>query len=441
MSDTKHPNTVAGAHFRDDESPDQHTEARVQQHPQEHPQTPAHAQTPPLASAQTRQNRIPLTSSVAKPTPAHTISSRTHHTTLRAQRREVTHPRHTTTARRVAGAIAGLVVVALLVFVVATVVIPRLTGQDSNMQEIAQGTEVHVVVNSGDGAAQVANTLYDAKVIASKSEFLATLRKLEAEQSIKPGSYKLTAGASMSDIVNLLIAGPNDTSSSLVIPEGFTTLQIAQRVEETLSISAEDFLNQAKASNYVEDFSFLEGVNKDSLEGYLFPKTYDFSGQEVTADLIIRAMLTQFAQEVASLNLPAKAQEIGEKYNITLSVGDLVNMASIIERESNTAEDRPRVASVFYNRLREGMRLESDATLAYELNREVTGEDLQHDAEYNTRTRDGFPPTPICCPGLESLEAAVNPEDTNYFFFYISGDYHVFSETYDQHLEAIRKAP
>jgi UPF0755 protein len=112
-------------------------------------------------------------------------------------------------------------------------------------------------------------------------------------------------------------------------------------------------------------------------------------------------------------------------------------MASIIEKEALTEDDRPLIASVFYNRLSSGMQLQSDATLAYSLGREVTADDLTQDDPYNSYLNSGLTPTPICNPGLASIEAAMSPSDTNYYYFYITSDVHAFSETYEQHQQVI----
>ena len=116
------------------------------------------------------------------------------------------------------------------------------------------------------------------------------------------------------------------------------------------SISKEDFLNQAKASNYVDDYSFLKGAANDSLEGFLFPKTYSL-GDSPTADDVIRAMLDQFKTEYKSLDFASCEAKIKERYGVEMSDYDIVNLASIVEREGLNADQRAHVASVFYNRL------------------------------------------------------------------------------------------
>ncbi len=178
------------------------------------------------------------------------------------------------------------------------------------------------------------------------------------------------------------------------------------------SISKEDFLNQAKASNYVDDYSFLKGAANDSLEGFLFPKTYSL-GDSPTADDLIRAMLDQFKTEYKSLDFASCEAKIKERYGVEMSDYDIVNLASIVEREGLNADQRAHVASVFYNRLAgklDGLRyLNSDATMMYVTGGEVTADDLQSDSPYNTYKHEGLPPTPICSPSLEALKATLEP--------------------------------
>ena len=337
---------------------------------------------------------------------------------------------------------APLVVLALLavaaVAAVVFVVVPSLTAAPSSdgTQEVVAGNQVTITIPEGAGASAVADELFDAGVIASKSEFLAQARRTNAEQSLKSGSYTLTTGDDLSVILELLTTGPN-ASAKVTIPEGYTLTQTAGAVEQALGIPADEFLAQAKASTYASDYAFLSGAADDSLEGFLFPKTYSFESEHPSADEVIRAMLSQFQAEVAPLDLAAAAASLSERYGVELSEYDVVTMASIVEREAVTDEQRPKVASVFYNRLRDGMRLESDATLTYYLGRAATAEEINTlDVPYNTYKIDGLTPTPVCSPSLASLQAAASPADTNFLYFYITQDTEQFSETYDQHQQA-----
>ncbi len=343
--------------------------------------------------------------------------------------------------------IAGIVAAVLLVSVIAVVVVPLVTGSSSSdTQTIEAGKTVEIQIPSGSGASTIAELLYDNGVIASKSEFLSTLRRMSAEQSLKSGAFRFTTGASTSEIVDLLVAGPNGDSLTLTIPEGYTVKSIASKVQDAnLGISYDDFINQAKASNYVADYSFLEGAQNDSLEGFLFPKTYTFEAG-VTADTVIRTMLNQFQSELATLDL-TYPQGRG------LSVAQMVNLASIVEKESDE-NTRTQVAAVFYNRLNNMGEpnygyLQSDATTAYSVGHDPSGTEV-HDANdpYSTYAYQGLPPTPICNPGLAALQAVCSPDQTmiddGYFYFYFwtkdGVTQYAFSKTYEEHQQAIANA-
>lgn len=341
----------------------------------------------------------------------------------------------------------GLVAVLALAAVVAFVVVPVLFpggGADTEKSQLAEeGTEVTITIPEGSGAAAVAQVLYDNGLIADQSAFLSEVRRTEAEASIKSGSYLIVAGTDDTDIIALLTTGPNATTAGLTIPEGYTASQVAAAVEESLGIPADEFIAQAKASVYAADYPFLEAAaaeESDSLEGYLFPKTYDFSSEtDVTADAVIRAMLDQYQTELSSagIDLDSAAATLSERYGIDVDAHDVLTMASIVEREAVTDEQRGKIASVFYNRLQSGMRLQSDATLTYSLGRAATADEINTlDDPYNTNLRDGLTPTPICSPSLASIEAAAAPADTNYYYFYITRDTEQFSETYDEHQQA-----
>ena len=373
------------------------------------------------------------------------VSRRTAAATKRAKSGQVIRADRPRRNTKIGIIVAVLVAVFAVVSLVVFVIVPSMTPseQTDGTQTITPGNQVTISSPEGSGAAAVAQILYDNGIIADQGEFLAQARRMEAESSLMSGSYTITTGADLADIVTLLTTGPNATTAQLVIPEGYTVSQIAATVEQSIEgITAADFTAQAKASNYVADYPFLSDVSNDSLEGYLFPKTYDFSAEEnVTADTVIRAMLDQYQTEVAGIDFASVCAQIQTRYGITVNEDDIITMASIVEREAGGDEHRAEVASVLYNRLELGMMLQSDATLVYSLGREVTAEDLQVDDPYNTYTRSGLTPTPICSPGLASIQAACEPAQTSYLYFFLSGDYAAFSETLEEHNQAIANRP
>ena len=338
---------------------------------------------------------------------------------------------------------AGIGALALVLFLGMFFFLRPLWHKDAK-PEVEKGVEVQVVVPDGAGGQQIAELLIEAGVIDSASAFNSEVNSQNAEMSLKSGSYKFVTGMNPKNVVRQLVDGPNDLSGKLTVPEGLTVQKTADLVEQTLGIPAADFVAAAKASSYVGDYPFLSEVNDDSLEGYLCPKTYDFSGRNASAEDVIRAMLAQWQTDFGGLDWEGSRATLQQRFGIEFSNYDIVRMASYIEREATTAEDRPLVSSVFYNRMAAGMALQSDATMSYVTGGSVTSEDLQSASPYNTYIHKGFTPTPICTPSIECLQAAMDPAYTNYLFFYIVDDgersIHEFTETYDEHLGVIDAA-
>lgn len=372
------------------------------------------------------------------------ISSRTAHTTRFAQahagarrgsrrRRESAHV-----------PIIAVVIVAIVVLGAGGFFISRHLLSGSEEPTIEPGIDVKITIPDGAGGEEISSILKEAGVISDSSSFFREVRSQEAEMSLQSGTYEFVTGANVRDVVSQLASGPNSTADTITIPEGYSVAQIATVCADKLLIPYEDFMERAKASNYINDYPFLSEVEDDSLEGFLFPKTYDFGGREISADSVIRTMLSQYQTEVATIDYEAARADISSRYGIEMSDYEFVIMASIIEKEASLDDERADVASVFYNRLASWMPLQSDATVGYVIDHQVSAEDLEIDSVYNTYLYYGLTPTPICNPSFESLQAAAHPSDTNYFYFLLidDGDYqkHVFSETYDEHLVAISEA-
>ncbi|MBR3158313.1 MAG: endolytic transglycosylase MltG [Atopobiaceae bacterium] len=325
----------------------------------------------------------------------------------------------------------ALVVVAFLVggFFVVRRLLPVSEGA-----QVPDGQTVTVAIAEGSDGATIIQTLLDAGVIHSSKDFMRAVNEQNADQSLRSGTYTFTTGSDPADVVRQLVAGPNTSEAQLQVPEGLTVEQTAQLVEESLGIASADFMQQAKASNYVEDYSFLKEAGNDSLEGFLYPKTYNLAGLEKTPDAIIRMMLSQFEAEFSVLDTDAARKSIFDRYGLNATDYDFIKIASIIEKEALNEDDRAKVSSVFYNRLSINMALQSDATIGY-----VNGGlvDTEADSPYNTYRYKGLPPTPICSASEWAIEAAMNPSDTDYLFFFIieDGDYsnHTFTKTFEEH--------
>lgn len=335
------------------------------------------------------------------------------------------------------GAVVSVIVLAAIAFFAVPAVKGLLGGEDAN---VTAGQQVTVTIPEGASGDAIATILSENHIVENPKDYYAAVKKLNADMSLKPGSYSFTTLMDATKVVQQLMEGPNAGSDALTIPEGLTVDQVADRVAQAYdSISKEDFLNQAKASNYVNDYPFLKGAANDSLEGFLFPKTYSL-GKKPSADDVIRAMLDQFNTEYKSLDFVGCEAKIKDRYGVEMSDYDIVNLASIVEREGLNADQRAHVASVFYNRLAgklDGLRyLNSDATMMYVTGGEVTADDLQSDSPYNTYKHEGLPPTPICSPSVEALKATLEPTDSDDLYFYITQDEEYFSQTYEEHQQS-----
>lgn len=339
--------------------------------------------------------------------------------------------------------IAG--VVALIVLIILFNVFSNaFCGEAASDHMVAEGTQVTVTIEDGSTVSTIADTLYDAGLIARVTDFTAAVNAKDAASSLKSGVYVLTGGMSDEEIVDALVAGPNGSAgASLTVAEGTTLNTIADAVATAYSgsITADAFKAAASdASKYASEFSFLSQAGTNSLEGFLYPKTYELISN-ATAEDVVRQMLTQYQTEVSTLDYSTvKANGLNEYQALIL--------ASIVEKEA-TDDTRSKVAAVFYNRLTTegdpayGM-LGSDATTAYEVGDNLDSYDWSTDSPYNTRVHKGLPPTPICSPSQASLEAVCNPEANfgDYYFFSFWPDengnvQYYFDKTYDEHQQTI----
>lgn len=334
------------------------------------------------------------------------------------------------------------VVIAIAVIAgAAFYVFPRLFGGAASFVEAGQ--QVTITIPEGSSGDAIASILSENHIIEEPSEYYAAVKKLNAEMSLKPGEYQFETLQDPLEVVKQLVAGPNVEGVKLTVPEGKTVEQTAVIVEQVYGISADEFVAQAKASNYAGDYAFLSEAADDSLEGFLFPKTYTFSGTP-SVDQVIRAMLDQYQTDVVNaLDFDAARALISSRYGLEMSDYDILKLASVVEREGLHAEQRAHVASVFFNRLA-GVGdfagrpfLESDATLMYETGGEVTANDIQTiDSPYNSYMNPGLPPTPICSPSIEAIRATLEPTDSSDLYFFITQEEEFFSQTYDEHMQS-----
>lgn len=280
---------------------------------------------------------------------------------------------------------------------------------------ISPSKDYSVSIFPGTTAREAASILKEAEVISSSADFLLTLAVKNAEHLIKPGKYIFNSRMSYSEIIDKLIKGE---SIKITIPEGYTAKQIADLLFNKGFISNKD--------------KFLLLVEKQGVEGFLFPATYEML-PGYSEEKIIQMMVNEFRKHF-TLDMEKRANEL----NMTKK--EIVILASIIEKEARLKKEMPLISSVFYNRLKIGKPLESCATVLYALDthkNRLSYSDLKTDSPYNTYIYRGLPPGPICNPGINALIAALYPADTQYLYFVSRGDgSHCFSKTYQEHLKA-----
>lgn len=332
--------------------------------------------------------------------------------------------------------VVAIVVILVVLAGIVSLVLSGCAPQEEATDLLPSDKQGIIVVTKGEGAVDIAESLKEAHLIARTTEFTDEVKKQDAASKLLPGTYSFTGGTSVASIVEALTIGPGATAETLIIPEGYTRKATAKALEETTGgrISADEFLALTEdASVYADEYDFLVEAGTNSLEGFLFPKTYRITAGD-TASTVVYMMLDQYEIETSTLNWSYPRSQGLTEY-------DALKLASIVEKEAG-AQNRATVASVFYNRLAEGMHLQSDATTAYEVGHDPTAEEVHADTPYSTYAHAGLPPTPICSPGLACLEAVCDPERTDYLFFYFAPDengdiqYH-FSHTYEEHQNAI----
>jgi UPF0755 protein len=250
------------------------------------------------------------------------------------------------------------------------------------------------------------------------------------DKRVKAGEYLLSARLAPARIIEMMVGGKVILYKA-TIPEGYTLRQIAAVVAETKLVTTEDFLKVAEDAERVRS----EGIEAETFEGYLFPDTYYFP-KDAGPEKIVTAMVRRF-HSVFGPEWKNRANELG------FSVHEIVTLASIIEKETGLPAERPIISSVFHNRLKKRMRLESDPTVIYGIDGfkgNITRKDLTAERPYNTYRIRGLPPGPIATPGARALEAALFPADTVYLFFVSKNDNsHQFSKNIIDHNRAVGK--
>ena len=293
-------------------------------------------------------------------------------------------------------------------------------------------SRIELRIAPSSSATEVAQLLKEKNLIRSERAFLHYCRSNKLDAQLQAGLYSLSRSQSVQEISRQLAAGET-VQNNFTIPEGYTLKQIGQLLVAQKIVSQEDW-QKALLDNYKYDF-LPEQTNEARLEGYLFPDTYKVT-EDSTAHEIIDHMLSNFAS-----HWDREFSELARTRGT--DIRETIIIASLVEREVLVPTERKRIAGVIYNRLAIGMPLQIDATILYSLGEHketVSYADLKVNSPYNTYLHTGLPIGPIACPGTASIQAALNPEKHDYYYYVAQGNgSHYFSKTYAEHQNAIKK--
>lgn len=287
--------------------------------------------------------------------------------------------------------------------------------------------ERFVEIPPGTGAAEIRRRLVEAGVVSDELSFRAALMWTGQSRALKAGEYRFDRPMSVVDVVEKLARG-DVYGHPITFPEGLTIREMADIVESRGFGKADEFIKAARDGSLVND---LDPAAKD-LEGYLFPETYTLPRGTPVATLV-SLMVARFRDTYTTLEAKRSGQA-------DLSTRQIVTLASLVEKETGKAEERPLVAAVYRNRLDKNMAMQADPTVVYALvqagtyDGNIRKRDLSFDSPYNTYKYAGLPPGPIASPGRAALEAALAPADVDYLYFVSRNDgSHAFAETLAKH--------
>ncbi len=315
-------------------------------------------------------------------------------------------------------------------------------GQPVVVPTAAPGGPVAVTVELGQSPGEIGDMLEALGVIDSGDQFKTLVALLGYDRVLQAGEYEFDLARPALEVVYSLRQGEVATRIVTVL-EGWRLEQVADALAEQ-GIPRQEFLAAARVGQY--DFDFLAGLEPEqSLEGFLFPAIYVIGPRDTASDFV-QEMLQAFDESV-----PQSLREQATQGDLTLL--EILTIASVVEREAQLERERPIIAQVFLTRLSLGMPLEADATVQYAIAADpdsvaqfgywkqgLTEADLAVDSPYNTYAVPALPPGPIGNPGLASIVAVIRPADTGYLFFVATSDgSHAFAETFDEHLENVRR--
>ncbi len=296
-----------------------------------------------------------------------------------------------------------------------------------------QGPDVIFSIRPNENFASINSRLQKSQLISSArlfhrySQFKGVMNKFRA------GRYQIKTNSNLIDVYNTFI-NEKSLSALFTVPEGKNLYEIGKMLEEREITSYSEFVALAKDPVFVSSL----GIKGDTVEGYLYPETYDFI-PDLPAEQVIKAMVNQFKKKTAGIDF--NNQKFGPH---RLTKEEIITLASVVEKETGDKSERPIIAGVFHNRLRKKMRLQSDPTTIYGMYERYTGNikrsDLLNPTPYNTYTIKALPVGPISNPGIESIKAVLTPAEHEFLYFVSQNDgTHIFSVDYENHQNAVNK--
>ena len=329
--------------------------------------------------------------------------------------------------------VVALVVLVVIVAAAAAVTRTALWGRLYDPFKGYQGEEQFVIVEPGTGTAAIGRRLVEAGVIRDPLSFRAALWWTGRSRGLQAGEYRFDRPLAAVDVIERLARGDVYTRR-LTFPEGLTIREMADIFEMRGFGRRTAFIEAAANESLVESLD----PQADDLEGYLFPETYALP-RDTPADRVVAMMVDRF-RAVYTDEWRRRAETEG------LTTRQLVTLASLVEKETAQADERPMVAAVYRNRMKIGMALQADPTVVYAMqkagkyNGNIRRDDLAIDSPYNTYRYPGLPPGPIAAPGARAIEAVLMPAAVNYLYFVSRNDgSHVFSQTLEEHNRNVRE--
>jgi len=323
----------------------------------------------------------------------------------------------------------------ILVLLVAVAVGYGFYFYNDNLTAVDEGKTKMITIEGGSSSDDIGAILLDNNLIKNLTVYKIYLRQSNLGNQLKAGDFEISDNLSLPEVVDLIIQGENiNKTTNFTVPEGLNVTEVGKLLSEKFEFTQEEFLTLTELVDiYRDSYEFLEDREIVTLEGFLYPNTYNVY-VDSTADDIITIMLKGF-DNIYQEHIKGNT---GDK-----SVYEIVKMASVVEGEAQVDEERPIIASVFYNRIEIGMMLQSCATVQYALGEKkekLYEEDLKVESLYNTYQHTGLPIGPINSPGLTSIKAALNPAETEYIYFLAKGDgSHYFTDDYNDFLDAKAK--